>query len=86
MDERVQQWAEAIRQRPELYRLGHFGPYVSVERAAAYFAEWERAELAGEPRPALCRRCGRLLRDDDIARPHIQTHIQCDPVRPKEST
>jgi hypothetical protein len=84
MDERVQQWADAIRQHPELYKLSHYGPYVTVERIASYFAEWERAELAGEPRPALCRRCGRLLRES--FRPSQQLHLACEPPSPKEST
>lgn len=78
--ERVAAWVEAITARPELYRLTHYGPFLSVEGQAAYFARWEADEASEAARPALCRRCGRLLRE--TFRPHQQLHLRCDPPRP----
>ena len=82
MNDPVQQWAEVIRQRPELYRLPHYGPYLTPERIAEYFAAWYAAEAAGEPIPAHFRRCGRLLRES--FRPHQQLHLACEPPLPKD--
>jgi hypothetical protein len=78
VDERVAAWVEAINARPELYLLPRYGPYVSVEHTAEYFAAWAADQLAGIPSPALCRRCGRLLRVGYT--PSSQLHADCEPT------
>ncbi len=75
----VQRWAEAIRADPDAYRLPAFGPWMTPERAPAYFAAWSADELAGQPAPALCRRCGRVLSHYVITRPGQQLHHLCQP-------
>lgn len=79
----VDRWLAAIQLRPELYRLPAYGSHVPPARAAQLFAQWEADELSDKPVPALCRRCGKLLRAADIFRPHQQTHIHCDAPRPQ---
>jgi hypothetical protein len=73
--EDVARWAETIRKCPEAYRLPAYGRWVTVEQAARYFATWAEDEAAGEPSPALCRRCGKLLRV--TSRPSQQLHDWC---------
>ena len=52
---------------------------MTPERAAAYVAAWSADELAGQPSPALCRRCGRVLSHYVITRPGQQLHYLCQP-------
>lgn len=76
MDERG--WLEAIRAHPEDFRLPAYGEvWMTPERAAAYFARWEAAEVAGLPSPTLCPRCGVILRYCDS--PFDQLHAWCRP-------
>jgi hypothetical protein len=78
VDERVAAWVAAINAQPGLYLLPSYGPYVSVEHTAEYFAAWAADQLAGVPSPALCRRCGRLLRVGYA--PSSQLHADCEPT------
>jgi hypothetical protein len=69
-------WLRAIRDDPHAYALPAYGPYVTPERAARYFAAWAEDERNGVPSPALCRRCGRMLRP---LRASQQLHLGCEP-------
>ena len=74
-------WVAAIRADPQAYRLAAYEPpAVSIEGAATYFGTWSSDELAGAPAPALCRRCGRLLRPEALATSSQQLHLQCRPT------
>lgn len=75
----VSRWAAAIRANPGAYRLDAYGPQVTVERAARYFATWAADQAAGIPSPALCRRCGHLLL---ATQPGQQLHPTCTPPSP----
>ena len=73
----IQRWVAAIEADPALYRLPAYeSPAVTVERAARYFAAWAEDERNGVPSPALCRRCGRMLRP---VRPAQRLHLGCEP-------
>ncbi len=80
MSDDVEGWVRAINARPALYRLNHYGPSLTTERTAELFARWAAAEAGGESTPALCRRCGRILRE--TFRPHQQLHVRCWPPEP----
>ena len=56
----MQAWRQAIEARPHLYRLTAYGRW-DIDKAVEFFARWAEDESAGVGRPALCRRCGRLL-------------------------
>lgn len=75
----IGRWATAIRADPRAYRLDGYGPQVSNERAARYFATWAADQAAEVPSPALCRRCGTLLR---ATQPGQQLHPRCVPPAP----
>ncbi|MDN5920259.1 MAG: hypothetical protein L0I76_35045 [Pseudonocardia sp.] len=77
----VTRWATAIRADPGAYRLDAYGPQVTVERAARYFATWAADQAAGVPPPALCRRCGYLLLATQVGQ---QLHPSCTPPAPGE--
>jgi hypothetical protein len=68
-------WITAIRSDPTGYSLPAYGPWTSVEQAAARFAAWYHDEINDAPSPALCRRCGRLI--DPLDQDGRQVHIRC---------
>lgn len=80
-EEEVARWAEAIRRCPVAYRLPAYGPWVTVEHAARLFATWAEDEATDKPSPALCGRCGALLRY--TFRPGQQLHDWCYPPSPE---
>lgn len=85
-NERVERWRRAIESDPASYLLTAYGPWMTPERAAAYWARWQADEEAGAPSPALCRRCGKVLRPITIYRRGQQLHAYCTPtgfVRPQ---
>ncbi|MBW0104306.1 hypothetical protein [Pseudonocardia sp. KRD291] len=82
-DAEVRRWVAAIRANPGVYRLDAYGPQVTVERAACYFATWAGDQAAGSPSPALCRRCGYRL---EATQPGQQLHPGCTPPVPSAAT
>jgi hypothetical protein len=76
VDERVQAWRQAIEARPHLYRLTAYGRW-DIDKAVEFFARWAEDESAGVGRPALCRRCGRLLYERYST--SQQLHVTCAP-------
>jgi hypothetical protein len=71
------EWMKAIMADPANYRLPAYEPpHVTIKRAAEYFARWSADDLAGVASPALCRRCGRVLRP---LRASQQLHLGCEP-------
>lgn len=77
-------WVAAIETDPVIYGLPAYGPWTSVDQAARLFATWARDEAAGRPAPALCRRCGLLLRAVHLDDPHQQLHPWCTPPLPAD--
>lgn len=75
-------WAAAIEADATDYHLPANGPWTSVVQSARLFATWSRDEAVGRPAPALCRRCGLLLRAVHLDDPHQQLHPWCTPPGP----
>lgn len=79
LEEDVRRWMCAVQNDPDTYRLDAYGPWLTVEETARYFATWAADEATGAASPALCRRCGNRLTS---TQPGQQLHPTCIPRTP----